>query len=93
MEFKKALDELSELKRKLDDENMYLRGISEPKAIQQSIITRSPSMILVIEKIRDIKDSSSPVIIIGEPCSGKKFLASIIHKLSERKDQGQSWCS
>jgi len=86
-ELKKALEEIDNLRKKLQDENIYLRGISELDGPVDRIISRSPAMIKIIEQISEIKNHTSTVLILGEPGTGKKYLANIIHNLSARNDR------
>lgn len=52
-----------------------------------TLITRSPRMQTVLEKIDAASSNSSPVIISGEPGTGKEMLARLIHEHSPRQDR------
>ncbi len=46
---------------------------------EKSLIGRCPAMLRVIEQVRLARQSSTPVLIIGEPGSGKDHVARTIH--------------
>lgn len=81
---KQALEEINSLQKKLKDENVYLRGISEPNLQQKGLISRSGTMMAIIDRVRQTCEEVTPVLIRGEVGSGKKYLAKLIHQLSPR---------
>lgn len=64
---------------------MRPRWSEHERAVFTRIISRSPSMAQVIERLRAISATpSTTVLILGESGVGKEMIASAIHSLSER---------
>ncbi len=51
------------------------------------IIGRSPGMLLIFEKIVQIADTQTNVLITGESGTGKELIAKAIHEKSDRKSK------
>ncbi len=54
---------------------------------QRQVITRSPLMQSVLDKIHRIADSDLNIYLSGENGTGKSMLAHYIHRISPRQDQ------
>lgn len=63
----------------LRDEVERLRQHQREQYGFAGVISRSPRMQVVLERIRAACDNSSPVLICGEPGTGKEMIARTIH--------------
>lgn len=80
----KAMDEIELLKRRLEQENEYLR-----EEVQQSIsfgdmLGQSPALQAVARQIELVAPTDSAVLILGESGTGKEVVAREIHRHSRR---------
>ena len=55
--------------------------------IPKTIITENHLMYKVLERVRIVAQTNSPVLISGESGTGKELIARAIHKKSNRKDE------
>jgi two-component system response regulator PilR (NtrC family) len=85
------LDEISLIvrraleRKRLWDENLYLRKQLETQHRFDNIIGKSARMLEVFETIRKIADSPSTAMITGESGTGKELVARAIHYNSQRR--------
>ncbi|MFV1951357.1 MAG: sigma-54-dependent transcriptional regulator [Nitrospinota bacterium] len=78
---KKALE-----KKKLEEENIYLKEELKEKYQFSNIIGKSEKMMKVYDLIRKVADSKSAILISGESGTGKELVARAIHYNSNRRD-------
>jgi len=71
-------------KSRLRRENVQLRAALQQSNPYHGIVGKSPGMQAVIELIRKVKDSATPVLIEGESGTGKELVAAAIHRQSGR---------
>ena len=71
-------------KRQLARENRYLRERLARVDGDTTVITRSPPVQAILALVQRIAASPSPVLITGEPGTGKRLLARHIHAASLR---------
>jgi formate hydrogenlyase transcriptional activator len=81
------LAEIGDLKRRLEQENIYLREEITLQHLHEEIIGQSDIMRKVLMKAEQVAKTDSTVLIQGETGTGKELLAREIHKLSGRKDR------
>jgi formate hydrogenlyase transcriptional activator len=81
------LAEIEELKRRLEQENIYLREEITLQELHEEIVGPSDIMRKVLMKAEQVAKTDSTVLIQGETGTGKELLAREIHKLSGRKDR------
>ena len=74
-------------KRKLKEENQFLRREVQAGREFQSFVGRSEAMRRVFELITKVADKQSTVLITGESGTGKELAARAIHALSSRRDR------
>jgi two-component system response regulator PilR (NtrC family) len=74
-------------RKRLRDENLYLRKQLETQYRFENIIGKSPRIVEVFDTIRKIADSGSTVMITGESGTGKELVARAIHFNSHRRDK------
>lgn len=79
-----ALLEIRELKEKLEAENNYLQEEIEGSQHFGEIITQSKSFRKVLQKVEQVADTNSTVLITGESGTGKELIARAVHQLSRR---------
>ncbi len=81
----KALEEIQNLKIRLEQENIYLRETFLPSKAPDGIITDSPLMLDVLEKVKQVALTDSPVLVYGETGTGKELIAQAIHNAGSRR--------
>ena len=79
--------EIEALKRRLEDENVYLREEIKLQYEHGEIVGRSEKMKKVLSQVEQVAGTDSTVLIQGETGTGKELLARAIHHLSSRKDR------
>ena len=84
-------DELSHLvrraleQRRLNKENILLRGTIDELVDVDTIIGESAPMRRVLEHIKHVAQTDATVIILGESGTGKELIARAIHTNSQRR--------
>src|SRR6266403_1778455 len=74
-------------RKRLRDENLYLRKQLETQHRFENIIGKSGRILEVFDTIRKIADSPSTAMITGESGTGKELVARAIHFNSFRRDK------
>jgi two-component system response regulator PilR (NtrC family) len=74
-------------RKRLRDENLYLRKQLETQHRFENIIGKSPRMMEVFDTIRKVADSHSTVMVTGESGTGKELVARAIHFNSQLRDK------
>jgi len=82
---RKTLEELSALKKKLEDENIYLREEIKLNYDFTNIIGESNGLKKVLAQVEQVADTKATVLILGETGTGKELIARAIHNYSSRK--------
>jgi len=83
----RALDEIDALKRRLEQENEYLREEVQQSTAFGDLIGQSPSLQAVTRQIELVAPTSSAVLILGESGTGKEVVAREIHRHSQRAER------
>jgi len=81
------LAEIEGLKRRLEQENIYLREEITLQHLHGEIVGESDVMRKVLMQAEQVAKTDSTVLIQGETGTGKELLAREIHKLSGNKDR------
>lgn len=81
----KAVKEVSQLKNKLEEENIYLREEIKLAHNFNEIVGRSDATRYVLYKIEQVAPTDSTVLVTGETGTGKELVARAIHSASLRK--------
>lgn len=82
-----AYREITELKEKLEKENVYLRDEIRTETNFEEIVGESPGLKRVLQQLGIVAPTDSTVLILGETGTGKELIARALHQLSTRKDQ------
>jgi transcriptional regulator with GAF, ATPase, and Fis domain len=81
----RAMDDLEQLRRKLELENDYLREEVLDVQGYKEFLGTSAQAKACLEKVRLVADTSTPVLILGETGTGKELIAHAVHEQSARR--------
>ena len=83
----KSVDRFSELMFSKREQNRkkYLAGYVRDQPGTEAIFTKSPLMESLLDLVKDVAPTDSPVFLIGETGTGKELLANIFHNESRRR--------
>ncbi|MCU4539198.1 sigma 54-interacting transcriptional regulator [Acinetobacter bereziniae] len=80
-----ALEELQDLKSRLEQQNEYLQEEILQENQYHEIVGNSSAILQIIEKIKVVAPTDANVMIYGESGTGKELIARAIHQSSHRK--------
>ena len=80
-----AYAEISQLKDRLAQENVYLESEIRSELHFDDIVGNSQALKLVLREIETVAPADSTVLIYGETGTGKELIARAVHNLSSRK--------
>jgi formate hydrogenlyase transcriptional activator len=80
-----AYGQVSELKDKLAQENVYLESEIRSELHFEEIVGNSEPIRRVLQEIETVAPADSTVLIYGETGTGKELIARALHNLSSRK--------
>ncbi len=86
-QLKNRLEEIEDLKQRLEKENLYLREELREETGFEKIIGSSDELKYVLFRVRQAAPTDATVLILGETGTGKGMVAHAIHGLSARKDR------
>ena len=81
------LVEINRLKRRLEDENRYLRDEVRAERGGGTIVGSSDVLKYVLFRAKQVAPTDATVLILGETGTGKGLVASTIHEKSNRRKQ------
>lgn len=81
------LEEISNYKKKLEDENLYLQEQIEAESKYKEIIGTSAEMQKIYHLLTQVAFTNSTVLILGETGTGKELIARAIHNASPRQNK------
>lgn len=79
-----AFEEIESLRKRLEQENEYLREEVQQSAAFGDLIGQSPALQAVTRQIELVAPTNSAVLILGESGTGKEVVAREIHRHSRR---------
>jgi formate hydrogenlyase transcriptional activator len=80
-----AYGQISELKDKLAQENVYLESEIRSELHFEEIVGNSELLRRVLREVETVAPADSTVLIYGETGTGKELIARAVHNLSSRK--------
>ncbi|MBT8460954.1 MAG: sigma 54-interacting transcriptional regulator, partial [Gemmatimonadetes bacterium] len=80
----RAIEELQEFKRQLEDENLFLRQELETTHGFADIVGESDALVYVLHRVEQVAATDTTVLIEGETGVGKELVARAIHRRSLR---------
>jgi PAS domain S-box-containing protein len=84
-ELQAALQQVQELQKKLEAENVYLQEEIRREHNFEEIVGNSKGLLDVLRKVETVAPTDSTVLILGETGCGKELIARAIHDRSKRK--------
>ncbi|MGE4441773.1 MAG: sigma 54-interacting transcriptional regulator [Desulfomicrobium sp.] len=78
------LEQIQELKRRLENENEYLRAEASIQHDQTEVLGSCQLMRSLMTQVRQVSSTGSSVLLLGETGTGKGLIAQTIHRLSDR---------
>ena len=85
-DLKKAVEELEDMKNRLEDEVVYLQQEMVSDRFKE-IIGESPAINYVLNRVEEVAESDTTVLLEGETGVGKERIARAIHQKSLRSNQ------
>ncbi len=86
-ELRNALEEVNRLKKQLEEENIYLKEEIKSDHNFDEIISNDPEIIKILNKITQVAETDSTVLILGETGTGKELFSRAVHSSSKRKNK------
>nr|WP_321227998.1 sigma 54-interacting transcriptional regulator [uncultured Psychroserpens sp.] len=86
-ELSDSLDEINELKSKLEQENNYLRNELDLVFNYEEMVYGSEEFGNVLTEIEKVAPTDATVLLLGESGTGKELLARAIHNISNRNNK------
>ncbi len=80
-----ALQQVQELQKKLEAENVYLQEEIRKEHNFEEIVGNTKGLLDVLRKVETVAPTDSTVLILGETGCGKELIARAIHNRSKRK--------
>lgn len=82
-----ALEEIKELRERLEAENNYLQEEIKLSHNFGEIISQNKAMRKVLKEVEQVASTQTTVLITGESGTGKELIARDLHQLSPRSDR------
>src|SRR5262249_32570117 len=82
-----AFQEIEALRDKLNEEKVYLEEEIRTEHTFEEIVGESAALRGVLKEVETVAPTDSPVLIRGEPGTGKELVARALHQLTPRRDR------
>jgi len=79
-----AFEKINTLRRRIEDEKVYLEEEIRSEYRFDEIVGTSPALVGVLQQIKTAAPTDSSILIQGETGTGKELVARAIHRLSSR---------
>lgn len=79
-----AFEEINELRRRIEDEKVYLEEEIRSEYRFDEIVGSGPALRGVLQQIQTAAPTDSSILIQGETGTGKELVARAVHRLSSR---------
>jgi chemotaxis protein methyltransferase CheR len=83
-ELESAVTELDDLRKRLEEENVYLREEIRAEHGFSNVVGGSDTLLYVLHKVRQVAAGDTSVLVLGETGVGKELIARTIHAESSR---------
>ena len=83
----RALEEIESLRKRLEQENEYLREEVQQAAVFGDLIGQAPALQAVTRQIELVAPTNAAGLILGESGTGKEVVAREIHRHSRRAER------
>jgi len=87
LQLRRALEEIDQLRQRLESENAYLREEVRETSGSTTILGNSDGIRDVLDQIETVAPTDATVLILGETGVGKELVARAIHERSPRRDR------
>lgn len=87
LRLREALNEVEQLKQRLELENEYLQEEIKAERNHHEIVGESPAVLHLIRQIELVAPTDANVLVSGESGTGKELIARAIHASSRRSDR------
>lgn len=87
LRLREALNEVEQLKQRLELENQYLQEEIKAERNHHEIVGDSPAVLHLIRQIELVVPTDANVLVTGESGTGKELIARAIHASSRRSDR------
>ena len=74
-------------KARLHQQNVYLQEEIKSEHNFEEIVGRSPSLMAVLDGVRQVAATDATVLVLGETGTGKELIARAVHSHSRRRDK------
>jgi PAS domain S-box-containing protein len=81
----RALREVENLRRQLEEENLYLKDEFKSVAGFEGIVGESPALQRILQQVEQVAPTASTVLVEGETGVGKELVARAVHEGSPRR--------
>lgn len=85
-ELEQAFFEISQLKERLQQENLYLQAEIKDAFGFDEIVGESDPLRMTLSRVKQVAQTDTSVLLLGETGTGKELLARAIHSHSRRKE-------
>jgi transcriptional regulator with GAF, ATPase, and Fis domain len=87
-QLKARLQEIEDLKRQLEAENIYLREETRALLTHAPLVGNSPALRAVVTQVHRVAPTDSTVLLLGETGTGKGLVAQFITGLATSGSSG-----
>ena len=79
-----TIKELKKLKKRLEEENIYLKTEIRDARLFSEIVGKSNTLLYVLNRVKQVAETDATVLVQGETGTGKELITRAIHEKSKR---------